>query len=162
MTEEQKRRFDALETLRKAAYDSFDARRGYEWKFCFSAWTAFALFIGALVTQPVETGKALPMTGSWPFLATMGMSAALTILHGVWLAGVGRANRADRLISYHFRREMINVSLVLPFADGLERELSVLRGRMGYLKSSSHGSQLAITGLLAAGAILAMGARVLK
>ena len=161
MNEDQKRRFDALETLRKAAYDSFDGRRTYEWKFCFSLWTAFAVLIGALVTQPVEEGKTLPVTGWGPFVATMVICVTLACLHGVWLVGLGRSNRVDRLISYHFEREMRDVSLVLPFPKGLEAELAVLRNRMGLIGNWSHGSQLTITLLLAASTILAMGGRTL-
>jgi len=53
MTEDSRRRFESLETLRAAAYASFNDRRGHEWKLAVSVWTTLALFLAGLV-QPAS------------------------------------------------------------------------------------------------------------
>ena len=159
MTEEDKCRFDALDALRKAGYDSFDHRRSYEWKLSFGIWTALAAFTAALVTQPVESGKHLPIAGPWAQAVTLVIVGLVAYLHSQWLIGMGRSNNADRLISWHYENEMRDNLLKLPFDTALNSELATLRRKMGRLTNWSYSSQLAITVLLGIAAFLAMAAR---
>jgi hypothetical protein len=148
-----------LTRLRKAAYDSFDQRRSYEWKLSFGIWTAMAAFSAMLVTQPINEGRALPVAGVWSVLATALVAAAIAYVHIKFLSGMGRAHNADRLISWHYEREMRDRLLVLPFGSELDEELDRLRSRMGTIGNWSYFSQYAITLLLGAAAVLAMVSR---
>jgi len=50
MREDQKRVFDAIYTLRLAAWNSFDKRRDFEWRAALGIWTAMAAMIGILLS----------------------------------------------------------------------------------------------------------------
>src|SRR5262245_41873946 len=119
MTEDEKRRFDALESQRKAHYDSFDQRRAYEWKLSFGLWTAMAAFLATLITQPVQQGQQFPVSGRLASVATFIVAAFIVFVHTKFLIGMGRANNADRRMSWHFEREMRENMLNLPFDSKL-------------------------------------------
>jgi hypothetical protein len=118
MTEEEQRRFEALEVLRAAAYTSFNDRRGHEWKFSLSIWTALAILLAGLV-QPLKPGEVFPLRGTCVWVAFALAGLLLVVLHAVWSYWVFRANYIDNKIRFHFRDEMINNTLKLPFSSEL-------------------------------------------
>src|SRR6266508_3112644 len=91
MTEDSRRRFESLETLRAAAYASFNDRRGHEWKLAVSVWTTLALFLAGLA-QPAKSGESFPLRGPWVWVLFAVRGLALVILHALWNDCVSRAN----------------------------------------------------------------------
>ncbi len=86
-----------LKCSRAAAYKSFNDRRSYEWKMCISIWTPFAVYIGALVTQPVESGKTLPVAGNQLAIGTALVSLIIIAIQVFWTLGLTRANKLDNV-----------------------------------------------------------------
>ncbi len=149
MNEDEKRKFDALETLRKGAWDSFDKRRPFEWKLCFSLWAAFAAFLGTVLRgEPSfkSTTVAIGVT-----------SAAIIIgaLHLYWVIGLGKANNSDRNISFFFRGKMMEL-LSVSFPSKIIKDTSVKEKFMGKWFGWNHLFQIGITVLLSFGAIAAI------
>lgn len=147
MTDGEKRRFDALETLRKSAWDSFDKRRTFEWKICISLWTAFAAYIGAVLT-----GRLTDRIGLSTIIAVLSASILIVGLHTSWIRGLGRANRLDRKIAFYFCDLMIQ-ELSVRFPEEIVAEINYLAKRMGLATNWSHFFQIGVTMSLAAGAV---------
>ena len=63
MNEDERNRFLGLESLRLAAYSSFNDRRVYEWKLNLAIWTALAVLLAGLV-QPSRDGAVFPLRGA--------------------------------------------------------------------------------------------------
>lgn len=59
----EKDKLESLEALRRGAYDSFNDRRSYEWKFALAIWTALAVIIAGLL-QPIRDGERFPLNGT--------------------------------------------------------------------------------------------------
>ena len=53
MTDEQKRRFDALSDLRGSFWANYEGRRDFEWKVSFGIWTALATLTGISLTDKI-------------------------------------------------------------------------------------------------------------
>lgn len=155
MTEEERRRFESLETLRAAAYTSFNDRRGHEWKLSFGIWSALAIFLAALV-QPLKTGEVFPLKGPCVWIAFALAGLLVAVLHAVWSQWASRANYIDSKIQFHFRDEMINKSLGLPMSSELTKfiEDHLKREPTYGWTQRSHLVQVGITFLLAAGVVL--------
>ena len=160
MNELDERLFKALDTLRSAAWTSFDQRRTYEWKFCIALWTAFVVFTGALVTQPIDTTKTFPVKGVWPvvFTALVGLVAAA--IHAYWSKGLSEANAVDRRVSYVYEKKMCPL-IGVSHAHEILPIVRPRQSRMGTLSNYSHLSQVAITLLLVLSAVCAMWARAM-
>jgi hypothetical protein len=143
MTNDDKNKFDALEQLRAAAWDSFDKRRNFEWRVCIALWTAFAAFIGAVLT-----GKA-PSTTTTATGGTIIIALAIIILHCIWLHGLCRANKADKDIAVFFEEQMM-VMLNTEFSNNIKEQLKTIRD------SGNWNSlfQIGVTTILALGAII--------
>ena len=78
MTDDERNRFESMDSLRQAAYDSFNDRRSYEWKFSLSIWTALAVLLAGLV-QPAKDGASFPLEGAavWLVAAIVGVLIVL-------------------------------------------------------------------------------------
>lgn len=156
MEEPERRRFESIETLRRAAYERFNDRRAYEWKFSLGIWTAEAVFLAGLV-QPVEVGEISPMTARGAWIAAAMAGTLLVAVHGYWSKRAARAHSIDKEVSHFFgnaMQEMLN----LPFSDGVAKEISDLRKAKDW-KLWSHTAQATITLLLAAAIVLVIAAR---
>jgi len=112
MTQEEERRFRALETLRKAAWESFNERRKYEFKVTFSMWTALAALIGLLMTRDMK-GPAVAYAAG-----TTAVSVGAAALHAWWIGGISRANRLDKHIAFTEYRDRMNMMLNVTFGPG--------------------------------------------
>jgi hypothetical protein len=82
-------RFENLETLRKAAWESIATRREFEWRVSLAFWSLLAAFIAGVVTHP----DAIPCGARWPLA---GFPFVLWIAHVIWLLGLNRAYRLDK------------------------------------------------------------------
>src|SRR6267154_1270692 len=104
MKEEEERLFKALDILRSAAWDSFDKRRSYEWKFGIAVWTALAVFTGTLLTQPSD--KVFQLKGKWPVAVTGLVALMVVAIHAYWSNGISVRNGNDRKISFVYEVKM--------------------------------------------------------
>lgn len=92
--------FEALETLRKAAWDSFYRRQSYEWKWCVAIWTPLLAFIGI----------ALKESHVWiPWHWMVPMAILLLVLHIVWQVNLKNSNDNDNNKMYEFENNMREV-----------------------------------------------------
>ena len=123
MKDDEQKRFESLETLRAAAYTSFNDRRGHEWKLSLSIWTALAILLAGLI-QPLKPGEIFPLWGTCVWLVFALAGLLLVVLHAVWSFWAARANEIDNKIRFHFRDEMINNTLKLPFGSELNGIIS--------------------------------------
>lgn len=151
MNDEERRRFESLESLRRAAYESFDSRRSYEWKLSLAIWTAEAIALVALL-QPTKAGEVFPLNRPWGWAGALAVAVVLVILHCYLSDGLAKSNANDKAEARHFRDEMekmVNLEQVVktPF----ERRDD--EGTRGW-RQWSHLGQIGITALLAAAAAL--------
>jgi hypothetical protein len=146
MTDDERRRFESLESLRLAAYNSFNDRRGYEWKFCLSIWTAQAVFLAGLL-QPTKPDEKFPLTFpcAWVFAAFIGF--LIICLHIYWSNGLARANLVDKKIFLFYDR-LMQIMLNVHFTEEIKKEIDELPTTKGWTQWS-HLAQVAITTLLA-------------
>jgi len=91
MTDDQKRTFDAIYTLRSAAWNSSDARRDAEWRVALGLWTALAALTGILLGKEstVRFSAAIKYGG-------VALVAFLVYFHALFTHGLQEANRFDR------------------------------------------------------------------
>jgi hypothetical protein len=148
MNPEQQARFDALEALRAAAWASFNARRGFEWKLAISLWTAVAAFAGSLVS-----GRLI-ITGCTR-LAMVIMLLIVFALHVYFIRGLVRAHEADRRIIYFIRDKMME-TLNMTFPDDLKKLLDDRGKTMADILNWSYLPQLGVTAVLTSGAIFCL------
>jgi hypothetical protein len=160
MNEDDERLFNALNTLRSAAWTSFDKRRIYEWQFCIAIWTALAFFTGTLVAQPVELTKTFPIKGVWPVVFAAIIGLVMTALHAYWIKGAGRANAADRRVSDVYLEKMCPLVQV-DYENDLLPIFSYRLDKRGKLSNYSHSVQVAITFILVLSAVCAIWARAM-
>lgn len=147
--EDTKRFFDAVESLRQAAWQSFDRRRAFEWKLSFGLWTALGAIIAGLAIGQA-TLKSAPEQ-----LFLSAVTLVVFVLHGWWSFFLDQANRADLDKSYVYEREqMLALGLSEQTKAGEDiREIIVgMTGRGWVAKHWGHVTQVAVTGILAAGA----------
>jgi hypothetical protein len=84
-----------LEVLRLAAYNSFNDRRSYEWKFALAIWTTLALIIAGLL-QPIKADEQFPLHKQKYRIAALVVAGLIMLLHVYFNYGVARANMIDR------------------------------------------------------------------
>jgi len=151
MDENERRRFESLEVLRLAAYQSFNDRRSYEWKLSLGIWSAQAIVAAALLRS--EDDKTLQGTSRWVAAAAFG--AVLALLHLFFTWRVGRANRVDQ-DAFIVCRDAMEALASLEVGDDLKdgrEELRKWRGRWSWF------TQVGITLLFTVGWVLIIRAR---
>lgn len=82
-----------LEALRLAAYNSFNDRRGYEWKLSLAIWSALAVVLAGLV----QAKEVFPFRGPLYGHAGLGLGLLIVLLHIYFNKGMAHANAIDRL-----------------------------------------------------------------
>jgi flagellar biosynthesis protein FliQ len=93
-------KFENLETLRKAAWDSFATRRAVEWRVSLAFWSVLAAFIYGVATDKIGAipqKEKIVLTIIPIFIATVHIS---------WLSGLWRADRFDKMEEGFLRDEM--------------------------------------------------------
>ena len=146
MNESEKNRFDALSILWKGAWDNFNHRRNYEWKYCISVWTAFSVFIASIIS-----GKLI-FKSIYILLGIIFIGGIITILHIFFISGLQKRNKSDRDIAIHYERIMQYLSNS-QFSEKLESDLRMGRLQWGKLRNYAPATQISITILLYVSAI---------
>jgi hypothetical protein len=144
MSDETGNRFERLETLRKAAWESFTTRRKDEWKVNLSLWGVLAAFtVGSLSGKWEFAGSPSEIM----FVVLLPMS--LLILHLFWLSRLSRANRLDKAEEGDFRTAMC-LEIDHKFSDPLVEKLRRERAEDGALSPWAPLPQFITTSLLVA------------
>ena len=147
MTDDERNRFESMDSLRQAAYNSFNDRRSYEWKFSLSIWTALAVLLAGLV-QPAQDGASFPLKGAAVWLVAAIVGVLLVLLHAYWSNGASRANSVDKGVALYFACAMQDMLMLsLPFDGDLRKKIEALPKTEGWTQWS-HLAQVAITALL--------------
>lgn len=134
----EQERFECLSTLRKAAWDDFNRRSGYEWRMCIALWTAALAFIGMVVTDRVEQ-----TISRWPVAVIAGL---VFLLHCFWQWNVATTNRLDREKAWKIEDEMYVLSKA-PRPDDYQQRVNKRKNRK-LLKYWAHWYQIAVTAIL--------------
>ena len=158
MNNEDQGKFDAYETLRLAAYTSFEDRRKWEWKMCISIWAPFALYISALVTQPIEATATLPIARSSLAAGTLVISVLIIAIQVSWLVGLARANHIDTIYEHDIRNKMYE-ALKYTHPEKAQKLINIVDKTKGTIRHWSHRAQIFITILLGIAATIAAYAR---
>lgn len=79
-------RYEALEKLRKAAFDNYLRRQTYEWKMCVTIWAPIVAFIGISLMNPHVWMPWIPMIIASIFLAGV---------HILWQRNLKKSNDID-------------------------------------------------------------------
>jgi len=146
---ELKNRFDALETLRRMAWECIDHRRPFEWKICIALWTAFAAFIGTTISG---NGLLIP----WWLLVPLTSAVAVFIVwrHFEWLNGLRRAYNIDQTMADQFRDEMMKL-LKIEFEEPLKNKVDeIKRARKTFRGNWNSAFQFCVTLTLASAAVI--------
>lgn len=151
MTEEERRKFESAETLRQAAYCSFNDRRVYEWKLNLAIWTFLAVLLAGLV-QPSKDGELFPLKGTGAWLSAAILGGLVILVHAYWSDGAARANAIDKAIARHYARIMHEV-VAPPFDQELTDRIAALPKQVGW-RQWTHLAQIAITTILVVAAVV--------
>jgi hypothetical protein len=94
-------RFDKLEALRKAAWESISKRREFEWRVSIAFWGLLAAFVAGFGTR--QSAVSYSCSDRWllAFFALL-----LGVGHVLWLCGLRRAYKIDKREEEAFREEM--------------------------------------------------------
>jgi len=117
-------RLKYLDVLRLAAYQSFNDRRGYEWKLSLAIWTPLAVLVAGLV-QPGKEGNVFPIHGQWYGVLACMAGIAIVGLHIYFNNGVAKANNIDRT-KVRMYEDQIHSSLTFNKTDKYREEKDTL------------------------------------
>jgi hypothetical protein len=142
-----KRYFDAVESLRQAAWQSFDRRRSFEWKLSFGFWTA----LGSIIVGLAIGEATLKSTPERVFLSLV--SLVVVLLHGWWSFFLDQVNRADLDKSYAYEQEQmlaLGITGDTKTAVKVRKIVAAMTERAWVAKHWGHITQVAVTGIMAA------------
>jgi len=140
-------RLQGMESLRLAAYSSFNDRRSYEWKLSLAIWTALAVLIVGLA-QPSEVGKVFPLHGRRYGLVASILGICLIAVHIYFNNRMAWANAIDKDISLFYSKRM-RAAIGLDFPQEIVNKIKKLPKRSENAKLQwlqwGHLSQIVIT-----------------
>jgi hypothetical protein len=149
LNDDQKRHFDATKTLRDSAWESFDRRRGFEWKLSFGLWTALGALLGALATGKVS------LVGKDEQIAVWVACVVVVALHGYWSYALAGSNRADLKKSYVYEKELRNaLNLSSKVKNDLDAIVEPMSERNAAVRNWGHITQVLITLILAGASVV--------
>jgi hypothetical protein len=143
VSEEDKRRFDAVFSLFDLAWRQFNLRRDFEFKVTLTLWTALAIGIAGVLNVSHLAAISIPLREMLP------VAMILFALHALWCWGIGQAQNGDRRIAIGYERTLHELSQT-SFDDVTKKQLLSLQRRMGLLKNWTYIFQLGVTGMLLA------------
>jgi hypothetical protein len=130
-------KFENLETLRKAAWESIAARRKYEWQVSISFWGLLGSFIAALVTNKIEIAGGAG-------LGLLFVPVLLCAAHFLWIVGLFHAYTIDKKDEEDLRNAMHSlVCFTSTTADGRSKVRE--RREKGALRNWNTLSQIITT-----------------
>lgn len=147
-SDKRQNRFEQLETLRKAAWESIVSRRAVEWRVSIALWSLLAAFIASINSVDLELGGCARFALSlFPVMIAVG--------YVDWLSSMFEAYRIDKTEEGTLRGEMAKLAdyqqdervrtAVEQMVESRWRESD---GRMAVLKTM-HAPQILTTVLLA-------------
>lgn len=145
MTTDERNYFESLESLRKAAYVSYNDRRSYEWKLALSIWSSLGLVIAGLV-QPIENGKIFLLKGTIAWIVALALGVVLIAVHIMFSIVIAKANEIDRGVSLIYM-ECMQKSVAVQFGDKLTGIINKYSSNNVWWKQS-HIAQIFITIIL--------------
>lgn len=155
LSEDESRYFDSLNELRRAAWESTDHRRPFEWKVCLAVWTALALFVGSVVTARLAIA-------SWSVVcATILAGLAIVFLHYRFIKGLRNAHNIDKETEGFFRTRMCEF-LEIELPQTIQRKVKRvveerdLKKVVPFIAHWNSGFQVGITILLAICCVVAV------
>lgn len=140
-------RFQNLEILRKAAWESVASRREFEWRISLAFWSLLAAFIAGVATTK------LGVAGHCAKYALSIIPIVLAYAHTRWLNGIERAHDLDRIEEGDFREEMRRV---INYPE--KSKVTDLRDVIMHSKGWNKGAQLAATYALTMLAVISIWA----
>ena len=143
-----------MESLRLAAYNSFNDRRSYEWKLSLAIWTALAVLVAGLVQ--IDKAGGFPLHGKrYGWIATV-LGICLVALHVYFNNCIARANAIDKDMALFYSKQM-RAALGLSFPPKLDEMINALpkRPKHPHLNFGQWGhlAQITITFLLTIAAV---------
>lgn len=141
MNEETKRQWDALNDLRKAAFERFNSRRTVEFQLLTMFWGALAALILLILKGEVKSW------GNFHFFVVAVISVSSFFSFIRWTKGMNEANKLDRDTSLFFESEMMKL-VQLSYSVGINTKLAENSSRAGVFSYWSHQLQLMVTALL--------------
>jgi hypothetical protein len=104
-------RFEKLETLRKAAWESIASRRQFEWRLCIAFWTLLLAIVAAFGTGRVPSFDDSHRCSAVTLHVIAAILAlVLGMVHTFWLFGLKIAYRLDKREESDFREAMRNIA----------------------------------------------------
>ncbi len=111
-----KTEIDALEELRKGAWEEFNNRRIYEWKMSMGIWTALTAFVALILTGRVKICSNLAMY-AWIVISI------IFFLHAYFIYKLTKSNRMDRKKQFLYEKK-INKILDISYDDELKKDIA--------------------------------------
>jgi hypothetical protein len=104
-------RFEQLETLRKAAWESIANHRQFEWRLCIAFWTLLLAIVAAFGTGHVPSFDDSHRCSAVTFHVIAAIVAlVLGAVHTFWLFGLKSAYRLDKREESDIREEMRKIA----------------------------------------------------
>jgi hypothetical protein len=150
LTPEQKNLFDALSSLREAAWTRYDRRRDFEWKLSFGIWTMLATLTGFLLTDKLST--QVQQQQHAVFIGVAVFVVVVFSIHFSLQLGIRRKHKRDLEVAGHYAKRL---AAELQFSVHAN-ELNLPEGRL----MNSHVAQLAITAVLCAALVFTVFLRI--
>lgn len=148
----EKNRFDSIYLLWKGAWNQFNIRRTYEWKFCLAVWTALSSFIALVLTGRLHLFE----NSGFIITGTSICAILILVLFIIWINGLSKACDKDREIAYHYERILKQLSRS-NFNKKLLKELEMTLTIMFIpLKKWNQFVQISITIVLTIACVLAV------
>ena len=105
------KRFEQLETLRKAAWESIANHRQFEWRLCIAFWTLLLVIVAAFGTGQVPTFDHSHRCAAVTFHVIAAIVVvALGAVHTIWFFILKSAYRLDKREESDFREEMRKIA----------------------------------------------------
>jgi len=135
-----KEKFEALEVLRKSAWEKFSSRRPLEWKACLALWALLAA-VAAILLE----GKDLISSVNRIVVTVVGI--IILGIHILWLIGLARATTIDQNAEHDLRNKMLD-EIDFTWTDKTKQSMAKWHSGNWLLKNWSQVTQGAITMVL--------------
>ena len=141
-----KEKFEALEVLRKGAWEKFSSRRPLEWKACLALWALLAAVAVILLEGKINVNVVSR------FVITV-VGIIIFGIHILWLTGLARATTIDQNAEHDLRNKMLS-AINFTWTDKTKQSMARWHGGNVLLKNWSQVTQGAITMVLVVFVIL--------
>lgn len=137
-------RFTRLDTLRKFAWESIEARRGMEWKASIALWTLQAAFAYGLIQAKLALADGEKIAISF-------FPIGVLVAHTWWMHGLFKAYNIDKLEELRLREQMGELACHTPDIRVVRQVEQYVRDRWespNAFANSLHGPQVLTTAIL--------------